>query len=66
MSEQVYRLGRGPRHHKPVRFRVSQAARTLRFQLAEPWRTNMEVGVAFGAHGVFPLPMGMEREDRCE
>ena len=26
----------------------------------------MEVEVAFGAHGVFPLPMGMEREDRCE
>ena len=33
MSEQVYRLGRGPKHNKPVRFGVSQAARTLRFQL---------------------------------
>ena len=35
VSEQGYRLGRGPRHHKPVRFGVSQAARTLRFQLNE-------------------------------
>ena len=33
MSEQVYILGRGPMHHKPVRFGVGQAARTLRFQL---------------------------------
>ena len=33
VSEQVYILGRGPRHHKPIRFGVSQAARTLRFQL---------------------------------
>ena len=32
MSEQVYRLGRGPRHHYRVGFGVSQAARTLRFQ----------------------------------
>ena len=22
--------------------------------------------VAVGVHGVFPLPLGMEREDRCE
>ena len=26
----------------------------------------MEVEVAIRVHGVFPLPMGMEREDRCE
>ena len=26
----------------------------------------VEVEVAFGAHGVFPLSMGMEREDRGE
>ena len=32
VSEQVYRLGRGPRHHKPFGFGVSQAARTARFQ----------------------------------
>ena len=25
----------------------------------------MEVEVVFGAHGVFLLPMGIEREDRC-
>ena len=33
VSEPVYRQARGPMHHKPVRFGVSQAARTLRFQL---------------------------------
>ena len=33
MSEQVYRPARGSRHHKPVGFGVSQAARTARFQL---------------------------------
>ena len=32
VSEQVYRLGRGPRHHKPVGFGVSQAGRSARFQ----------------------------------
>ena len=33
VSEQVYRLGRGPRHHKPARIGVSQAPpRQLRFQ----------------------------------
>ena len=28
--------------------------------------TAMEVEVAIGVHGVFPLPLGIEREDRCE
>ena len=32
MSERVYRLGRGPWHHKRVGFGVSQAARSPRFQ----------------------------------
>ena len=129
MSEQVYILGRGPRHHKPVRFGVSQAARTLRFQLndgvlrwklrwplvfmvfshclwvwkgrtdvseqvyglgrgpqhqkpvqfqvcvpgcwiaqisAEQWGALTGDEVAIGVHGVFPLPMGIERGDRHE
>ena len=33
MSERVYRLGRGPRQHKCVGFRVSQAARTDKSQV---------------------------------
>ena len=33
---------------------------------AERRGTAMEVEVAIGVHGVFPLPMGIEREDRCE
>ena len=33
---------------------------------AERRGAAMKVEVAFGAHGVFPLPMDMEREDRCE
>ena len=33
---------------------------------AERWGTAVEVEVAIGVHGVFPLPMGMERDDRCE
>ena len=33
---------------------------------AEQWGAVMEVAVATGVHGVFSLPMGMEREDRGE
>ena len=32
----------------------------------EQWGAAMGDEVATGVHGVFPLPMGMEREDRCE
>ena len=32
----------------------------------EQWGTAIEVEVAIGVHGVSPLPMGIEREDRCE
>ena len=67
MSEQVYRLGRGPRHHKPVGIEVSQAASRGNGQIsAERRGAAMEVEVAIGVHGVFPLPLGIEREDRCE
>ena len=61
MSERVYRLGRGPWHHESVGFGVSQAAGSSRFLGAA---ATDEVAVR--VHGVFPLPMGMEREDRCE
>ncbi|EJK48027.1 hypothetical protein THAOC_33213, partial [Thalassiosira oceanica] len=33
---------------------------------AEHWDTAKEVEVAIGAHGVFPLPMGIRREGRHE
>ena len=61
MSSRVCGHGRGLWHQKRFVFGVSQAARLPRFQL------NDEAGdeVAVCVHGVFPLPMGMEREDRC-
>ena len=34
--------------------------------MAEQWGAVMEDEVAIRVHGVFPLPMGMEREDRHE
>ena len=33
---------------------------------AERWGAATGDEVAVRVHGVFPLPMGMEREDRCE
>ena len=33
---------------------------------AERWGTAMEVEVAIVVHGVFPLPLVIERVDRCE
>jgi len=33
---------------------------------AEQWGVATEDEVAAHVHVVFPLPMGMEREDRCE
>ena len=60
MSEQVYRLGRGPRHHKPVQFGVSQAARTLRFQLNDGVpRWKLRWPLVFMVN--FLLPLGIER-----
>ena len=32
----------------------------------EQWGTAMEDEVAIHVDGVFPLPMGIAREDRCE
>ena len=34
--------------------------------LDEPWGAAAEDEVAARVHGDLPLPMGMEREDRCE
>ena len=33
---------------------------------AEQWGAATEDEVAVRVQGVFPLPMGIEREDRCE
>ena len=43
---------------------MSQASISPRFQ-AKQWGDAAEDEVAVDVHGVFPLPMGMEREDRC-
>ena len=32
---------------------------------SEQWGASMEGEVTIGDHGVVPLPMGIEREDRC-
>ena len=65
MSERVYSLGRGPWEHKRVGFGVSQAAESPRFQ---PNDGGAAAGdeVTEHVHGVFPLPMGIKSEDRCE
>ena len=59
MSKRVYRLGRGPRHCKGVGFEVAQIS-------DERWGAVIGDEVAAHVHGCFSLPMGMEREDRCE
>ena len=55
MSEQVYRPGRGPRHHKGVGFGVSQAARMAKAQVSINLCTAKEVEVARDVQGLsFP------------
>ena len=66
MSEQVYRLGRGPRY-RPLSCWILSVPGCWSDQIsAEQWGVVMEDEVAAGVHGVSPLPMGMEREDRGE
>ena len=62
MRERVYRLGRGPRQHIGVEFGVSQAARTAKSQVNNGV-LRWEVEVEYGAPGIFPLTMGIGRED---
>ena len=67
MSERGYRLGWGPWHHKGVGFGVSQAAGWIaQISAVERWGAARGDEVVVCVDGVFPLPMGMEREDRCE
>ena len=67
MSERVYGLERCPWHQKHFRFGV-RASPGGKFPLisAERWGAAIEDEVATHVQGGFPLPMGMEREDRCE
>ena len=46
---------------------LSEPVRLLDRQISdERWGAGGGDEVAACVHGVFPLPMGMEREDRCE
>ena len=67
MSELVYRLGSSPWPNKRVGFGVSpsQAARSPRFQPHDGvlWQ---KIRWHIASKVFFPLPMGMERENRCE
>ena len=65
-SEWVYSLGRGPRKCKGVGFGVSQSACWIALISAERWGAPAGDEVAEHVYSVFPLPMGTEREDRCE
>ena len=66
MSERVYRLGKGPWQHNRVEFGVSQPG--CKIARISDKRRGAAPGdeVAIHVHGVLPLPMGIEREDRCE
>ena len=45
---------------------MSLAASQIARISAEQWGAAAEVEVAVRVHGVFPLPMGMERGDTCD
>ena len=45
---------------------MSLAASQIARISAEQWGAAAEVEVAVRVHGVFPLPIGMEREEICE
>ena len=63
MSEQVYILGRGPRHPKRVQFWGLPGCLSAQI-LAELWCVMLEDEVRDDETRTFPLPMGIEREDR--
>ena len=44
----------------------SEEAKSNMRVLDEQWGAATEDEVEVGDHGVFPLPMGIEWEDRCE
>ena len=67
MSERVYRLGRCPWPKKGVGVGSwSEPGSWIAKFSAEQWGAATVDEVANGDHGVCALPMGMEREDRCE
>ena len=65
MSERVYRLGRGPWHHKRVGLGVSLAARFAKISAKRRGAATGD-GMAIGVRGISPPPLGMERKDRRE
>ena len=65
MSEQVYRLGRGPRHPKRVPFWGLPGCLSAQIS-AEQWCVMVEAGVGDDGTRTFPLPMGIERMDKHE
>ena len=58
VSEQDYRLRRGPRQHKCVGFGVDPAAQSALIS-AKQWGAATGDEVAIGVHAVYPLPMGI-------
>ena len=66
LSERIYGLGRGPWHDKCVGFGVCLAAKSHRFQANDGVLRLIGDEVAARVQGGFPLPMGIEREDRWE
>ena len=72
-EEWVYRLERGPSHQIGVEFGVSKAARSPRFQpnnnaanFSQQLKAVAEDETAVCVHGLFPLSVGMEREDTLD
>ena len=66
MSERVYGLGRGPWHDKCVGFGVRRPGCQIAQISAQRWGAAIGDEVAARVQGGFPLPMGIEREDRWE
>ena len=65
MSEQVYILGRGPRHPKRILFLGLSGCLSAQI-LAELWCVMQEDGVGDDVTMTFPLPMGIERMEKHE
>ena len=65
MSEQVYILGRGPRHPKRVPFWGLPGCLSAQISV-ELWCVMLEDGVGDDETRTFPLPMGIERMDKHE
>ena len=65
MSRSRDKLGRGPWHSETCLIWSVPSCWIAKIS-AEQWAAAMGDEVAVHVDGVFPLPMGMEREDRYE